>query len=230
MDDRYCPRCGSPLATVLDSGRERLGCAACGHVHYRNPVPVAMALARQGDRILLVKRGNEPLNGFWAPPAGYVELDESVEAAAIRETAEETGVRIAVEGLQGVYSAPGIGVVLVVYRARVESGTPAPGPEVLGAGLFAPGATPTQPTLAGGSELDRWLLGLLPPLMRGDAAGGGERQARIRDLDGRLRSLLAQVDASRDEMSDGDVDDSLLGQVGALRREIDELHRLEKAT
>jgi len=63
-----------------------------------------------------------------------------------------------------------------------------------------------------------------------DAAGGGDRQRRIQDLEGRLRSLLAQIDASRDEMAEGDVDSSQLREVGALRREIDELRRLEKGT
>jgi hypothetical protein len=64
----------------------------------------------------------------------------------------------------------------------------------------------------------------------GDAASGSDRQKRIRDLEGRLRSLLAQIDASRDEMFEGDVDSSQLREVGALRRDIDELRRLEKGT
>ncbi len=64
--------------------------------------------------------------------------------------------------------------------------------------------------------------------MEGDAASGGDRQKQIRDLEGRLRSLLAQIDASRDEMSEGDVDSSQLLEVGALRREIDDLRQLEK--
>jgi hypothetical protein len=64
--------------------------------------------------------------------------------------------------------------------------------------------------------------------LEGDAASGGDRQKQIRDLEGRLRSLLAQIDASRDEMSEGDVDSSQLLEVGALRREIDDLRQLEK--
>jgi hypothetical protein len=64
----------------------------------------------------------------------------------------------------------------------------------------------------------------------GDRYGGGERQSEIRNLERRLQSLLAQIDASRDEMSEGDVDASLLQQVGALRREIDELRQPEMGT
>jgi 8-oxo-dGTP diphosphatase len=225
LEDRYCPRCGSPLAPVLDGGRERPGCATCGHVAYRNPVPVAMVLARQGERLLLVKRGNEPLNGFWAPPAGYVEIDESVEAAAIRETEEETGLRVGLEGLAGVYSTAGTGIVLVVHRARVEGGILAPGPEVLDAGFFPATAMPPQPAVSGGSALDHWLLSLLPELM-GSSAPDQEEQGRgIRELETRLQSVLEEVDAGRDEMAPGDIDPDLLREAGSLRRQIDELRR-----
>lgn len=228
MEDRYCPACGSPLVAILDGGRERPNCAACGHVVYRNPVPVAMVLARHGDRLLLVKRGNDPLKGFWAPPAGYVEIDESVEDAAIRETEEETGLGIALDGLHGVYSAAGMGVILVVHRARVEHGTPAPGPEVREVGFFPPGGLPAQPALAGDSAIDLWLLSLLPGLMRGSGLDGeGAGRVRMIELQARLQSVLEQADAARDEMSPGDIDPCLLREAGALRRQIDELHRRE---
>ncbi len=228
MADRYCPRCGSALTVVREGGRDRQGCPACGQVLYRNPVPVAMAVAWRDDRILLVQRGNEPLHGFWAPPAGYVELDESVEAAAVRETQEETGLTIAVEGLQAAHSAPGIGVVLMVYRARAEAGMPVPGPEVLDVGFFAPEALPTQPVLAGGSELDRWFLGLLPELMGGETAGRAGRRRRMGELERRLRSLLAQERASHQGTSDASLERSVAPEVESLWREIDELRRLEE--
>ena len=230
MDDLHCSRCGLGLTTVRDGGRDRQGCPACGYVVYRNPVPVAMALAWQDGRMVLVRRGNQPLNGFWAPPAGYVELEESVEEAAVRETEEETGLKITIEGLRGVYSAPRVGVVLVVYRARVDGGTPAAGPEVLDVGLFAAGAMPAQPTLVDGSELDRWFLGLLPRLMGGGSDGAGDGRQRMRELEERLRSVLAEVDSGRDEMADADVNSSLLRRAGSLRREIEALRRLEMGT
>ena len=53
--------------------------------------------------ILLMRRSD---NGFWGLPGGYVELGESVADAAAREVFEETGVRIELRRLVGVYSEP----------------------------------------------------------------------------------------------------------------------------
>lgn len=55
---------------------------------------------------VLVKRSNPPFKGYWALPGGFVEYGETVEQAAIREAEEETGVRIKLLGLVGVYSDP----------------------------------------------------------------------------------------------------------------------------
>lgn len=44
-------------------------------------------------KVLLIQRGHEPFQEYWALPGGFVEMDETLEAAALRELAEETGVR-----------------------------------------------------------------------------------------------------------------------------------------
>jgi NADH pyrophosphatase NudC (nudix superfamily) len=92
---RFCAQCGTELIVAPAAGRDRPQCPACGFIAYRNPTPVAMAVVEKDGCLLLIRRGNAPLQGYWAPPAGYVEIDESVEAAAVREAREEAGVQVA---------------------------------------------------------------------------------------------------------------------------------------
>lgn len=58
------------------------------------------------DGIVLIKRRNEPYKGYWALPGGFVEYGERVEDAAVREAKEETGLKIELLDLIGIYSDP----------------------------------------------------------------------------------------------------------------------------
>ena len=56
-------------------------------------VGVGAVVVDQG-RVLLVRRGREPLKGHWSLPGGMLELGESLEAGVIREIREETGLTV----------------------------------------------------------------------------------------------------------------------------------------
>jgi len=158
IEERYCAHCGAALKTEFVAGHERPVCPDCGFVLYRNPTPVGMAVAEREGQLLLIRRGNPPLQGYWAPPAGHVEIDESVEGATIRETFEEAGVKVALNGLLGVFSQADVGVVIIVYSGKVAGGQARAGEDAIEVGFFAPGALPEQPAPAEGDAVDCWFF------------------------------------------------------------------------
>jgi 8-oxo-dGTP diphosphatase len=76
--------------------------------------------------VVLIRRGSDPFQGQWALPGGFVEVGETVEEAAVREVAEETGLAVELARLVGVYSDPNRDPrghnVSVAFLARVLSG------------------------------------------------------------------------------------------------------------
>ena len=76
--------------------------------------------------IVLIRRASDPFEGQWALPGGFVEVGETVEAAATREAGEETGLVAEIAGLVGVYSEPDRDPrghnVSVAFLARVVGG------------------------------------------------------------------------------------------------------------
>ncbi len=79
-----------------------------------------------GRGIVLIRRAGDPFEGQWALPGGFVEVGETVEAAAAREAAEETGLAVELARLVGVYSDPDRDPrghnVSVAFLARVVGG------------------------------------------------------------------------------------------------------------
>ncbi|MBJ3778732.1 NUDIX hydrolase [Acuticoccus mangrovi] len=116
---------------------ERAVCERCGFVDYDNPKIVVGAVVTCGPRVLLCRRAIAPRKGLWTLPAGYMEHGETPEEGARRETYEEATADIVIEGLLAVYTIRRLGQVQLIYRARMEAGAFAPGPESEAVGLFA---------------------------------------------------------------------------------------------
>lgn len=125
--------------TPEGDNRERMICADCGYVAYENPKVVVGSVVVADDAVLMCRRAIQPRLGFWTLPAGYLELDETLEEGAAREAKEEAEAIIAIDGILGVFSVARIGQVQVIFRARfAEPAVPAfrAGPESLDVRLF----------------------------------------------------------------------------------------------
>lgn len=142
---RHCRNCGAAVVyRVPDDGdtRERAVCPACETIHYENPLNVVGTVPYWGDHVLLCKRNIEPRWGKWTLPAGFMELGESTEEGAARETVEEAGAHFEMEDLLSVLSVPRVGQVHLFYRARLLSDRFDPGHETIEARLFAESEIP----------------------------------------------------------------------------------------
>ena len=138
---RYCSRCGTGLifGAVPGEDRDRLACPQCGHIAYVNPrlVVTTLPITDEGE-IILIRRGIEPGRGSWAQPGGFLEVDETVHQAAIRETFEETRLLVQPGEIVGLYTRLEASVVTIVFEARIVGGTAARTPEATEIVAFAP--------------------------------------------------------------------------------------------
>ncbi len=99
---QYCPICGRVLELGTIDSKERKFCPNCNFIDHKNPLPVAVASAVKGKKVLMIKRGMAPRKGTWGPPSGFIEVGETPEEACLRELKEETGVSGQVVRLVGV--------------------------------------------------------------------------------------------------------------------------------
>jgi len=141
---KYCSLCGSPVTQKIPAGDNlpRHVCVQCDMVHYHNPKIVAGCIPEWEDHILLCRRAIEPRLGLWTFPAGFMEIGESTEQAAVRETKEEAEADVAITSLYAVLSLPHIGQVYLVFRGRMLAPTFHAGSESLEVRLFPLSAIP----------------------------------------------------------------------------------------
>lgn len=137
---KHCKNCGASVVyRVPDDGdiKQRAVCPSCQLIHYENPLNVVGTVPHLGDRVLLCKRNIEPRWGKWTLPAGFMELGETTSEGAARETDEEAGAEIELEGLFTIINVARVGQVHLFYRARLLSDKFDPGHESLEARLYA---------------------------------------------------------------------------------------------
>lgn len=197
----FCPQCGERLIYQMVGTRERFVCPQCHYVHYQNPVPGVGVLIEMDNGLVLVKRGGHVKTGYWALPSGYIEADESVEEAAIRESKEETGLDVKLIDLVGVYSfpeGPPQSGIIVFYRARPKGGVLRAGDDAQEARIFKPDQFPEMPFRTHRQALQRWLSFRENTVSSADSHNGGFHIRPAEPYDSQtVINLLKLVDANQ---------------------------------
>jgi ADP-ribose pyrophosphatase YjhB (NUDIX family) len=141
---KHCRACGSAVdyKVPADDNRPRAVCPSCDTIHYENPLNVVGTVPVLGEQVLLCRRNIEPRFGLWTLPAGFMELGETTDAGALRETIEEAGAHVELQGLFTVLNVVRVGQVHLFYRARMLDAHVDPGPETIEARLFTESEIP----------------------------------------------------------------------------------------
>lgn len=112
---------------------------------YRNPIPTVDILIEIEGGIVLIERRNPPHG--WALPGGFLDWGETVEACAVREAREETGLVVRLESLFYVYSDPQRDprqhTVTTVFVASA-AGRPVAADDAKSAGVFTEDTLPAE--------------------------------------------------------------------------------------
>ncbi|MDE3076902.1 MAG: NUDIX hydrolase [Chloroflexota bacterium] len=168
---KFCPQCGTSLVTRFVEHRDRRICPRCDIIHYRNPVPSTTCLIPTERGIVLVRRRYDPGMGGWAFPGGFIDAEETVAEAAVREVKEETNLDVGLAGILGVYSYvdPHKSGLVVIFQADLLGGAAQPGDDATDVAFFPPEEMPSLVFESHRRALERWQTagsqGLLLPLL-----------------------------------------------------------------
>ncbi len=118
---KHCSNCGSLVINKIPDGdnRHRWVCEQCNTVHYQNPRIVVGCVPEQDDRVLLCRRAIEPRHGYWTVPAGFMELGETMEQGAARETLEEACAKVEIGHLFASVDVVEAGQVHMFFTANL---------------------------------------------------------------------------------------------------------------
>jgi ADP-ribose pyrophosphatase YjhB (NUDIX family) len=122
---QFCILCGTRVNQEEKFGRLRPVCPSCGWIYFTDPKVAAAVVIIQNGRVLLTRRINEPFQGYWTLPAGFMDAGENPEETARRECLEETGLQVKITGLADLISGRehqhGADLV-IVYEAEITGG------------------------------------------------------------------------------------------------------------
>ncbi len=138
QDFKFCPRCGAPLKLedLHIANQPQLVCDACEFIFYLDPKVAVSAVVMHENRVLLLKRAEEPARGKWGLPGGYVSRGEQVFAAIANEVLEEAGVPFGNEGILDCLDLPGGQGLQIVFWGKTTGSKPVPNIESSEARFF----------------------------------------------------------------------------------------------
>jgi mutator protein MutT len=122
IEVNFCPRCGS--RGIEREIKNKVTCEKCEYSLYYNIKLAASIICFCSNKILLCQRKGVSFPNLWTFPGGYVESGETPWQAAVRETQEETGLRVIPGELIGLYSHIENDTAVAVYEATAYEGLP----------------------------------------------------------------------------------------------------------
>jgi NAD+ diphosphatase len=118
---KYCPLCGSGLASREIDGKDRLACTAgeCLYVFWDNPTPIVAAILELQGSIVLVRNKGWPEKMFGLV-SGFLEKGETPEAAVVREVKEELDLAGSIAEFIGCYSFFEMNQLILAFHVKAE--------------------------------------------------------------------------------------------------------------
>jgi NAD+ diphosphatase len=156
----FCGSCGGKNADA-DTGETARLCPACGRMEFPRISPAVILRITNGEGRILLAHNTHFAPGVYSHIAGFVEAGETLEAAAIRETREETDIVIGDIQYLASQPWPFPNSLTVAFSARHISGTLKPdGVEIEDAQWFSRDSLPLLPGAGSMSRrlIEEWLV------------------------------------------------------------------------
>ncbi len=118
----FCNICAGTIIIQKpkDDHLDRFVCVNCNIIHYQNPKVIVGCIPIFEDKIMLCRRGIEPMKAMWNLPAGFMENNETLQEGAIREVMEETGVNVAISHLVTVFTVKHFNQIHFHFLAEMQ--------------------------------------------------------------------------------------------------------------